>query len=403
MVALSKHSVNSNKSCIPAQDETGLCNSISVRQLRVFYVTLQRMVKGQAGYTHVHEIINGLRNLGHVVNLFCPEYRSGGPSVPARLWAISVAILRFMIAALLNRPNIVYVRGHVLTLIIVVWSRLLGLSVVVEVNSSPDEIYVSWPGLRYVRRLLYRLQICQLNLATTVVTVTPQLVELVKNATNKDDTSIVVIPNAANVDLMRPIESPNLTEFGLDPGTYVIFVGALAPWQGIDVMLSAVQSPYWPHGIKLVICGGGQEVNKVVVGALQCDYVVYLGTVAYEKIPLLISGSIAGLAPKTDCGGTILGVSPLKVFEYLSCGRPAVVSDVAGLPEIIRHGKYGVVTRAGDHVALAKAVAWLVEHPEECRIMGEQARDYIIARHSWHERARQTEQLLKRVLGGKAV
>lgn len=295
-------------------------------------------------------------------------------------------------------PDVVYIRQHVLSFLPTVLARAVGLPVIVELNGPPGVLSLSWPMLRPFDRLAKGVARLDVRIATGVIAVTPELAEWAKGIRGTTRSRVWVIPNGANTDLMRPILNPDIEEFGLEPGRYVIFAGVLARWQGVDTMIAAVQSASWPDEVQLVICGDGIEASTVLNAARTNKRIVYLGVVPYAKMPHLISGSLAGLAPKTDPRGLFGAWAPLKVFEYLACGRPAVVSSLPNLPDIVDGA--GLVVPPGDPEALAEAVAWLAFHPEEREQMGRHGRHLAERCYSWRVRAEDTERCIANVIRG---
>jgi glycosyltransferase involved in cell wall biosynthesis len=79
-----------------------------------------------------------------------------------------------------------------------------------------------------------------------------------------------------------------------------------------------------------------------------------------------------------------------SVMEAMAQSLPTVVSDVGGLPELIRHEESGLVTRAGDPSALADAIARLARDPELCRLYGSRARERIRADFTIQDTVRET-------------
>ncbi len=69
-----------------------------------------------------------------------------------------------------------------------------------------------------------------------------------------------------------------------------------------------------------------------------------------------------------------------KEAQYL--GIPAVGSNVGGIPEIIEHGKTGLLVQPGDAAALADAVNSLLDDPEMAKRLAEAARRRVIERFS---------------------
>lgn len=63
----------------------------------------------------------------------------------------------------------------------------------------------------------------------------------------------------------------------------------------------------------------------------------------------------------------------MQVAEAGACGKPAVVTRVGGMPEIIVDGETGLVVPPEEPTALAEAIIRLIRNPEEARLMGGKA------------------------------
>ncbi|GBQ06620.1 glycosyltransferase [Saccharibacter floricola DSM 15669] len=65
---------------------------------------------------------------------------------------------------------------------------------------------------------------------------------------------------------------------------------------------------------------------------------------------------------------------PMVIVEAMLCGLPVVASDIPGPQEQIVTGETGWLVPAGDSLALARAIAWMIHHPQECQQMGRASR-----------------------------
>ena len=65
---------------------------------------------------------------------------------------------------------------------------------------------------------------------------------------------------------------------------------------------------------------------------------------------------------------------PLAVLEAMAASRPVIASRIGGLPEEVVDGQTGLLVEPGDPLALAGAIADLIEHPEKARQFGANAR-----------------------------
>jgi len=362
---------------------------------RIAYLCLEGTVEGQASYTHVYEIIEGLKNLGWEITLYQPQY-----SLPHRKPGPLIRLLKFtfiQIKLWLNsKPNIIYIRSHFASWLTALWARMRGIPVVQEVNGPYEDLFLAWPFTRKCSGLFKWMIRVQLRLADVVIAVTPQLANWVKQEAGKEK-NVVVIPNGVNTDLFRP-DAP-LQQIKSLPEKYVVFFGALAPWQGIDTMLEAVKQHEWPSDVKLVIVGDGVEREKVERAAQNNKRVLYLGKIPYGAVPGVVARALAGLSPQNLLGNRgSTGLFPLKVLETLACGIPVVVTDFPGIAEVVKENRCGVVIPPDNPSALAQAVKYLCEHPEERIRMGRVGRVLMIREYSWASRAVLTDTVLRELL-----
>jgi glycosyltransferase involved in cell wall biosynthesis len=81
------------------------------------------------------------------------------------------------------------------------------------------------------------------------------------------------------------------------------------------------------------------------------------------------------------------GVS-LAVLEAMAAGLPVIVSEVGGLPEIVRHEENGLLIPPKDPEALAKSLAQLLDSPDLAKRLGAKAREHIQEKYSLEQMSR---------------
>lgn len=367
-------------------------NSPDDVRLRVAYLAVEAPREGHATYAHVHEIVDGLRGAGIDVDLFEPRHasRAQGPSSILRL--LEQLWIQLRLAARWRRYDAVYVRAHYTAFPTAVLARATGRPVVQEVNGPFADVFLAHPWTRWLRPVLTALHLRQLAWGRGVITVTPALKVWIERQVDRQD--VVVIPNAANLELF----SPSRTTTRSLPGNFVVFFGALTAWQGLDTLLAAFDRPEWPADLHLVIMGGGQLQELVSVAAARSSRLHWFGRVPYAEVGAVVARARAGLVPKNGRGDRQdTGLFPLKLFEILSCGVPVVVTDFPGQADFVREHECGIVVPPESPAALAEAVSALMTSPAVARAMGERGRTAIMTAHSWAHRARDTARVLRRV------
>ena len=88
------------------------------------------------------------------------------------------------------------------------------------------------------------------------------------------------------------------------------------------------------------------------------------------------------------------------LFTALAFGKPLLLSDVGGFPEVASTGAARIVP-AGDPVALREALQELLGDPAALAAMAARAREAAEGKYSWGEIARQTLDLY-RSLGARS-
>lgn len=91
-----------------------------------------------------------------------------------------------------------------------------------------------------------------------------------------------------------------------------------------------------------------------------------------KDIPALVRASVATLLPSEREG------LPRSVMESLCLGIPVIGSNIRGIRDLLTNGG-GLLVGVGRPDELAQAMAWVLQHPDEARLMGERGRQHMAA------------------------
>jgi glycosyltransferase involved in cell wall biosynthesis len=131
--------------------------------------------------------------------------------------------------------------------------------------------------------------------------------------------------------------------------------------------------------LELVLAGDGElraELEQRIRDLGLQDRARITGWVSAEQVRELLLGSRALVLASAMEG------LPVVIMEAMALRRPVIVTSVAGIPELVRHGQDGWVVPAGSVQALAQAMREALEAPiDELRRMGEAARVQVGSRH----------------------
>lgn len=357
---------------------------------RVLYVCLQGLEHGQGASTHVGAVVDGLRRT-HDVVLVAPE---GTPATGLLGRALRLPRLLLAAARAARGADVVYLRHHPMLQPLTEYLRRRGVTQIQEVNGPIADFTSIYPTLRPVGALLRAMSTATLRHADRVVAVSERLARSVRHQTGLPDDQVLVVHNGADLDVFTPVDR---TPVDADTVPYVVFAGALAPWQGLGVLAAATGKPDWPAGVRVVVAGAGP--SRHLLDGAASEAIDDRGVLPQREVARLVAGSLASLSPKTP---DARWSSPLKVYEAIAAGVPTVVTDVGEQADIVRQWGCGVVVPPGDAAALARAVRGLVDDgPTRDRL----AAAALAARPGvgWDDRVRTLARLLEEATGSNPV
>jgi glycosyltransferase involved in cell wall biosynthesis len=177
---------------------------------------------------------------------------------------------------------------------------------------------------------------------------------------------VVIIPLTFDEDVFRPgIDVTELKKrYGIQDEKILMFVGRLHPVKRLDLSLRAVKQ--LDQKFKLFIVGTGaleHELKEMAESLGVADKVLFTGAVPHSEVPKLMN--MADLMVMTS---SIEG-QPRVLIEAMSCGTPAVGTNVFGIRDTIEDGVTGYLT-SDNPSDIAEKISKALENeefPQICR------------------------------------
>lgn len=154
---------------------------------------------------------------------------------------------------------------------------------------------------------------------------------------------------------------------------------------GVDRLIKAFAIVAQKHkDVKLYIIGrtpssDDASGNLQLVDSLGIkDRVVFTGVVLAEQMPQLLTNAII-LALARPNNLQAQNGFPTKLGEYLLTRNPVVVTKVGDIPLFLKDGDNALLVDPDNIEAFAEKLCWVLEHPDEAKMIGEKGRDVAIA------------------------
>ena len=327
-----------------------------------------------------------LRRHGHAVL----EYRRSNAeaSAPAALWAPGVTReLRALVAR--EAPDVAHVHnthfaispgalralhGAGVPLVHTLHNyRLLCANALLHRDGGPCEDCVgrrlAWPGVRHACFRGSRLRsagVVAVNAAHAALGTWRDCVDRFVALTRFQLEKLVQGGIPREKLCLKPnfVDPPPRPRSGL--GEYALFAGRLAPEKGVATLLRALELA---PGVSARVAGDGPLAGAVQAAAERRPGLSALGWRSADDVRMLLARARCLVVPSE-------WYEPfgLVVIEAFACGVPVIATQIGALPELVEHGRTGLLVTPRDPGALASALEWAWKHPEELALMGRRAR-----------------------------
>ena len=303
-----------------------------------------------------------------------------------------------------EQPDVLHVHDFPMVPTVVRVAKKYDLPVVADLHENMPAALVayrsSYPLIqKSIHRILYNYRLWRwhearyLRHCKKIIIVVPEAGERLKSY-GLNDNKIVVVSNTEDETTFKfdPRYADNEIIEMYKKKWMICYVGGMRSHRGLDTVLHAI-----PHAcghipdLKLTIVGADNEDKKNMeqkVGELSIEeYVDIIKWQPYGKIHSYILASQVCLVPHNDFEHTHTTV-PHKLFQYMICSRPVLVSSCKPLKRIVQETKAGKVFKTNDSRNLATQLTYMYNHPDEIVQCGRNAYEAAIGKYAWHNDAK---------------
>ncbi|HJQ14820.1 MAG TPA: glycosyltransferase family 4 protein [Anaerolineales bacterium] len=371
---------------------------------RVLYTAFDIVPSPKGASTHILHNIRGLVNSHFDVHLLTPNDGLLPPEDTvegARVTRVSqdlsqnflaraVHFGKAVLAHLTLHPgyDVVHYRNIWDGLVVAQNKKRFGYKALFEVNGLPSiELKYHYPGID--SNLLSKIkeqEIATLHLSDTIICPSNVTREyIVSLGLNRK--RVTVIPNGVSPSDFSP--SPLPDREGRVP--VLLYIGTLADWQGLDVLIKALPKILEQQPVQLRIVGRGRSrqrklLSKQIRKLGVEENVLLQPAVPHHEIPVVIADSDICLAPLgLNDRNVTQGACPIKVLEYMASSRPLIASNIPIVRELVREDMDGLLFSPNDPEDLARQVLMLLNDYELSQRLADSATERALTKFTWHE------------------
>lgn len=182
-----------------------------------------------------------------------------------------------------------------------------------------------------------------------------------------------------------------------DKKNEVCYVGGVSRIRGAREIVAAFNE--LKTDVRLNLVGGISEsgLEAEMRSTSGWEKVNALGVLGRDGVRAVLGRSMAGLVTFYPLPNHI-DAQPNKMFEYMSSGVPVVASNFPLWQEIIEGNRCGLCVDPLNPTAIAQAVDYIVSHPDEAFLMGENGKRAVHEKYNWGVEAEKLVSLYRSIL-----
>lgn len=165
----------------------------------------------------------------------------------------------------------------------------------------------------------------------------------------------------------------------------VLFVGRLVPHKGIDYLIDAINGKLSLDVVGRIYHEGYFDLLKA---KSRGKAVTFHTTIDDEELVERYRQSLVTVLPSVyeTCYGertVVPELLGLVALESMACGTPVILTDVASLPEIVKHGITGFLVPPNNPNAIREKIEFFLANPDIAVEMGKRGREEVLKRFTW--------------------
>jgi glycosyltransferase involved in cell wall biosynthesis len=241
----------------------------------------------------------------------------------------------------------------------------------------------SVPG--WLKRLIERVERRLVKKADVVMTVTPQLAQLLESYGARD---VEIVMNCEEIRKPDEKRVEGIRKELLKGGkSVVLYAGMLEPSRNLETLISLF-GKLDNDEVRLAVGGTGSLVSELTELARKTRNVDYIGWIASRDMFDYVSASDLMVLIHDPRNANIrIGISA-RLFNAMAAGKPVIVSEGTGNADITIEEDIGVVVPFDDAERISEAILSLLKDEKRMNEVSENGKRAARERYNWERMKR---------------
>ena len=407
--------------CVIVKTSEPYFNMFMNNSLKIFifaYWHDYRWKKFVGASVKIWDLAKNLQSYGNEVTLFLPKYKFDTSDIEFKVIEVpfidfpvvrnisfNIALLYILITKFFSKKgDILYVR-RMTSIIPLIYAKIFNIAFFYEINDDPyNLLYNHGFEVKFKAKALLSTKIDELNLklCDMAFIISSNLLDRITKKNPKIKTKkLVVTPSGTNTQLFYPRNKLECRFFlNLDlKSKYIGFVGSLLKHQGVNKLIQAAPKILNSSSdCKFIIIGEGPMKEKWITmvqhQGLTSSF-LFTGQIKYEDVAIWLGAMDICVAPFLKEAGLR---SPVKLFDYMACGKPVVASKIPGSTCMFEDSGAVKLIKPEEPEILADAIIDLIADDKKAQNMGERGLKIAAEKYDRKLIAQKISELARRIL-----
>lgn len=327
---------------------------------------------------------------------------SGG--LTCTIWHLPLILKALALKRKTNYQAVIsmYHPTHLATFSGFIISRILKVPLIVKVHDLIPDITDPNIFRRIYKKSLFKLCSKFLKKGSLILVPSSEWVNLLEKVYGMSKDKIVLLPNGVDaIKFNVNVDCDYLRRtLGLENKKVILFIGKFFRVRGLECLIKAMPNIVEKEpNARLILLGEGSEKRKIIDLSRHLkigDFVMLMSEVEHDAVPAYISLADVAIGPLTGFSIS-MGTMPIKVIEYMACGKPIVGCFNGAAKDLIIDGYNGLLISPEDVDQLSSAIIRLLLDDNLAKRLGMNARKHVEAFFDWNVITEKLEKTLEAV------